>query len=116
MYRFARPSAILVDRDQGVLRAGTHTLQTAAAVGKAVLGTDISGLRDAVRDGETGLLVPAGDVVALAEGMRSLLADDERRQRLGNQGREWARCFDWNRLAKDQEGVYLRALGEISGV
>ena len=32
-YRFARPSAILVDRDQGVLRAGTHTLQTAAAVG-----------------------------------------------------------------------------------
>ncbi len=88
----------------------------AAAVGKAVLGTDISGLRDAVRDGETGLLVPAGDVVALAEGMRSLLADDERRQRLGNQGREWARCFDWNRLAKDQEGVYLRALGEISGV
>jgi gamma-glutamyltranspeptidase/glutathione hydrolase len=32
-YRFARPSAILVDRDQGVLRAGTHLLQTAESVG-----------------------------------------------------------------------------------
>lgn len=32
-YRFARPSAILVDRDAGVLRAGTHLLQTAEAVG-----------------------------------------------------------------------------------
>ena len=88
----------------------------AAAVGKAVLGTDISGLRDAVCDGETGLLVPAEDIAALAEGMRSLLADDQRRRRLGDQGRAWARNFDWNRLAKEQEGVYLRALGEISGV
>ena len=32
-YRFGRPSALLVDRDNGVLRAGTHTLQTATAVG-----------------------------------------------------------------------------------
>jgi len=32
-YRFARPSAIVVDHDRGVLRAGTHTLQTAEAVG-----------------------------------------------------------------------------------
>jgi gamma-glutamyltranspeptidase/glutathione hydrolase len=32
-YRFARPSAILVDRDQGVLRAGAHLLQTAQALG-----------------------------------------------------------------------------------
>ena len=88
----------------------------AAAVGKAVLGTDISGLRDAVRDGETGLLVPAEDIAALAEGMRSLLADDQWRRRLGDQGRAWARNFDWNRLAKEQEGVYFRALRGISGV
>jgi gamma-glutamyltranspeptidase/glutathione hydrolase len=32
-YRFARPSALVVDRDHNVLRAGTHTLQTAEAVG-----------------------------------------------------------------------------------
>ena len=32
-YRFARPSAILVDNEAGTLRAGTHILQTAEAVG-----------------------------------------------------------------------------------
>ena len=83
----------------------------AAAMGKAVIGTDISGLRDAIRDGETGLLVPAADAAALEAGMRSLLADEEGRQRLGGRGREWARRFDWNRLAKDQGGGYLRAIG-----
>ena len=48
----------------------------AAAAGKAVLGTDIDGLRDAVRHDETGVLVPPEDVGALAEGMRALIADD----------------------------------------
>ena len=85
----------------------------AAAAGKAVLATDISGLCDAVRDGETGLLVPAADVAALAAGMRSLLADSQRRRRFGEQGRKWARNFDWNLLAKEQEAIYLRAIGEI---
>ena len=32
-YRFGRPSALVVDREHNVLRAGTHTLQTAEAVG-----------------------------------------------------------------------------------
>ena len=88
----------------------------AAAAGKAVIGTDISGLRDAIRDGETGLLVPAGDATALASAMRTLVTDDERRRWLGAEGRKWARNFDWNLLAKEQEGVYLKALGGISGV
>ena len=88
----------------------------AAAVGKAVIGTDISGLRDAICDGETGLLVPSGDAAALAAAMRALVADDQRRRWLGAEGRKWARNFDWNLLAKEQEGVYLKALGGISGV
>ena len=88
----------------------------AAAVGKAVIGTDISGLRDAICDGETGLLVPAGDGAALAAAMRALVADDQRRRWLGAAGRKWARNFDWNLLAKEQEGVYLRALRGVSGV
>ena len=55
----------------------------AAAAGKAVLGTDIDGLRDAVRHDETGVLVPPGDVGALADGMRVLIADDSKRRALG---------------------------------
>ena len=79
----------------------------AAAAGKAVLGTDIDGLRDAVRHDETGVLVPPEDVGALADGMRALIADDARRQALGAAGRVWAGRFGWDRLAEDLEGVYL---------
>jgi len=76
---------------------------------KAVLGTRVSGLRDAVREGETGLLVEAGQPGALAQGMRQLLDQPELRQRLGKEGRVWAGRFDWEQIARDQEEVYLRA-------
>ncbi len=82
----------------------------ASAAGKAVLGTQIKGLQDAVRHDETGLLVEPGSPEALAQGMRQLLADPERRQRMGRQGRTWAGRFDWDRIARDQEAVYLQAM------
>ena len=82
----------------------------AAAAGKAVLGTDIDGLRDAVRHDETGVLVPSEDVGALAEGMRALIVDDARRRALGAAGRTWAGRFGWDRLAEDLAEVYLGAV------
>ena len=85
----------------------------AAAAGAAVLGTNIDGLRDAVSDGESGLLVPADDVDALASGMRQLLDDDQLRQRLGQAGRERARRFDWDDIALEKEGLLQQALADI---
>ncbi|MYC70930.1 MAG: glycosyltransferase family 4 protein [Gemmatimonadetes bacterium] len=85
----------------------------AAAAGKAVLGTDIDGLRDAVRHDETGVLVPPEDVGALAGGMRALIADDSKRQAMGAAGRAWAGRFGWDRLAEDLESVYLRTVEEM---
>ena len=84
----------------------------ASAAGKAVLGTQIDGLRDAVRDGDTGILVESGNPGQLASGMRRLLADSDLRERLGLAGREWARRFDWDRIALDQEQVFLRVAEE----
>jgi glycosyltransferase involved in cell wall biosynthesis len=84
----------------------------AQAAGKAVLGTRVSGLRDAVQEGQTGLLVEAGQPEALAQGMRTLLDQPELRLRLGQQGREWARRFGWDQIARDQDAVYLRAAEE----
>ncbi|HEX6782266.1 MAG TPA: glycosyltransferase family 4 protein [Solirubrobacterales bacterium] len=55
----------------------------AAAAGKPVVASDIGGLRDIVLDGETGLLVPPDDRLALAEAMRRLIRDEGLRQRLG---------------------------------
>jgi len=53
----------------------------------AVVAADVGSVAEAVRDGETGLLVPAEDPVALAAAMRRLLADEGLRRRLGAQGR-----------------------------
>ena len=88
----------------------------AAAAGKAVLGTRIDGLRDAVGDGETGVLVEAGSVEHLERGMRRLLDDAALRRSLGQRGRVRARRFDWDRVALDQEAVYLRAAAENEGL
>jgi glycosyltransferase involved in cell wall biosynthesis len=74
------------------------------AVGTPVIATDAPGLRDAVRHGETGLLVadgPAEEFVArLAERMGELLADPALAERLSRGALAWSRRFDWDRTAE----------------
>ncbi|MDP6041734.1 MAG: glycosyltransferase family 4 protein [Candidatus Latescibacteria bacterium] len=82
----------------------------ASAASKAVIGTDIPGLADAIRPNETGLLVPSENPEALASAMEQLLADAQLRKRLGEAGRKWAERFTWDRIAKDQERVYLEVV------
>jgi glycosyltransferase involved in cell wall biosynthesis len=53
----------------------------------AVLATDVGSVREAVRDEETGLLVPPDDADALAASLRRLLADADLRRSLGSRGR-----------------------------
>jgi glycosyltransferase involved in cell wall biosynthesis len=55
---------------------------------RAVVASDVGSTAEAVRDGETGLLVPPEDSAALASAIRKLLAEAELRQRLGEQGRQ----------------------------
>jgi len=54
---------------------------------RPVIATKPGGHTDMVVDGETGLLVPRGDVQALADGMRVLISDAELRERLGKAAR-----------------------------
>ena len=61
-------------------------LLEAMGAGLAVVATDVPGHRDVVRDGETGLLVPAGDEKALAAAIATLMDDPERRRRMGQAG------------------------------
>ena len=86
----------------------------AQAAGKAVLATQISGLQDAVRHGETGHLVVPDNASALADGMRYLLDNELVRAQMEGRAQAWARRFDWDQLALDQEGVYLRAMNANS--
>lgn len=62
----------------------------AMAMGKPVIATRITGLPEAVIDGETGFLVAPGDIGALAAKLRLLLSDPGLRERMGRAGREFA--------------------------
>ncbi len=73
----------------------------------AVVATDIPGHQEVVVDGITGLLAPADDPGALAEGVAALLADKPRRERLGQAGRERVeRAFPLAPIVKALEDVY----------
>jgi glycosyltransferase involved in cell wall biosynthesis len=62
----------------------------AAAMGKAMVLTDVRGCREVVRDGIEGILVPRRDPDALAEAILRLLRDDDLRMRVGSAARERA--------------------------
>ena len=73
----------------------------AAACGTAVIASDSPGIRESVRNGETGFLVRHGDVPALAAAMGRLAADRSLAERLGAQGRSFATTFTWERTASE---------------
>lgn len=87
----------------------------AMAHGRPVVATGVGGLRDLVVDGETGILVPARDPVALRAALERLLADPELRRRLGSAGRERAReRFSWDAVTESTLGAYADAAGRMS--
>lgn len=82
-----------------------------SAVEVPVVASDVGGLPDTVRDGETGLLVPPGQPDALADAIRSLLQDERWREQMGRAGREIVvREFDWNRILDKWVETFLAAL------
>ena len=55
----------------------------AAQAGKAIIGTRTGAVPEILDEGRAGLIVPPGDVKALAEALRKLMADEELRRNLG---------------------------------
>ena len=84
----------------------------ASACGVPVVASDSPGLREAVRHGRTGLLVPHGDPEALAAALGRLLEDRAERDRLGRQGVEWASSFSWDVAADLMEGSLQATVAE----
>jgi glycosyltransferase involved in cell wall biosynthesis len=75
------------------------TVVEAAACGTPSLASDSPGLRDSVRHGVTGFLVPHGDIAALAARMLELAADPPLVTRLGAAARAFAEGLSWERTA-----------------
>jgi glycosyltransferase involved in cell wall biosynthesis len=86
------------------------TIIEAAACGRPVVAADVPGCRDAVRHGETGLLVPVRDPAALADALGRLARDANMRREMGRAGRRMAvEDFSTDRVNRDTLAVYARA-------
>jgi glycosyltransferase involved in cell wall biosynthesis len=88
------------------------TLLEAMRAGRPAVVTRVGGNPEAVADGETGRIVPVGDVDALGGAMVEMLADPARAARIGAAARQrWARDFTAERMVSQTEGLYRAALG-----
>ncbi|MFO7573147.1 MAG: glycosyltransferase family 4 protein [Gaiellaceae bacterium] len=83
--------------------------------GRAVIASDVGGLPEIVADGETGLVVPAGDAEALAHEIVALAGDLGRAAEMGRAGRKRAlESFTQEQCTDQTEALYLRELASAS--
>lgn len=85
------------------------TVVEAAKLGTMAIASDVPGLRDSVRNGETGLLFQAGDASACASEMDRIYSNDDLRTRLTEGARTYADEFRWD-VAAEQTLNLLQGL------
>jgi glycosyltransferase involved in cell wall biosynthesis len=104
---FAAPCVVGNDGD----RDGLPTvLLEAMAVGAPCIATDVTGIPEAIQDGETGFVVPQGDFVAFAAAMERLLDDSELRAQIASRARcRVERHFDVRRNAAELRDLFVSA-------
>ncbi len=79
----------------------------AMACGTAVVASDVGGIPEVVTDSQTGLLVPPGDPVVLAEAISSLVLDPARATAMGQLGRQRVAAeFSWASIAAQTAALY----------
>jgi glycosyltransferase involved in cell wall biosynthesis len=88
-----------------------NALLDALAAGCAVVASDVAGVRLAVREDKTGILVPEQDADALARAVDGLLRDPRWRAQLGVAARaDVTTRLTWERTAAAYEAAYTRAI------
>jgi len=84
-----------------------NVLIQAASMGIPVISTDATGTKDAVSNGENGILIPIKNIEALKKAMLLMNQDHELRERMGRNGLTWSKNFNrldiWNEMNK----IYL---------
>ena len=87
----------------------------ASAMHLPVVASRVHGIPDVVSDGATGLLVPPGDVSALADAIRRLVADAELRGTMGRAGRAFVeQRYRWEDNVAQMERLYQHALAPFT--
>jgi glycosyltransferase involved in cell wall biosynthesis len=86
----------------------------AMALRKPVVATNISGIREAVEDGVTGILVPPADSKSLAQAIISLLMDKSKARAMGEAGRaRYLKQFTLKRMINAVEHIYAEQTGRV---
>jgi len=101
--------AVLPSRAEGMPNAVLEYM----AAGLPTVATAVGGTSEVIRDGETGLLVPAEDSAALAAALLRVLGDDQFAARLGHAGQESVLSkFSFEKLVSDTDALYSELLGK----
>lgn len=74
------------------------------------VASNVPGLRDSVRDGQSGLLFEYGDLDGLVRALVRVLTDTELRKRLVRDGRAWGERFGWDEVADDAAALIEEAI------
>lgn len=85
-------------------------LTEAFAAATPVVASNITGYRDVVRDGLDGVLIPPSDPVALAEALRTIALQPQRRRAMAVAARERAERFAWPKVAEEVAETYEDAV------
>jgi glycosyltransferase involved in cell wall biosynthesis len=78
----------------------------AQAAGAPVVTFDVGPLVE-VAGGGGARLIPPFDIDAFARAVAELVSDADQREQIARQGRRWARRYDWDVIAREQEAAYL---------
>lgn len=76
----------------------------AAAQGVPSVASCMAAIPEVVKDGETGILIPPGDVAALKDVLQRLLKDQDLAKQMGKEAHSWAKSFSWERCARESYG------------
>jgi glycosyltransferase involved in cell wall biosynthesis len=83
-----------------------RVLVEAMAAGKPVVASDVGGIPDLVRHGETGYLVPPADEKALSDSIKKLLADPGNAWEMGQQGKKLCQQFSLEAMIAKLDDLY----------
>ena len=67
--------------------------------GTPVIGYEVAGMKDSVKDGKTGILVEKGDFGSLASNALKLLSNKSLYERFEKKAEDWSRNFRWEKSA-----------------
>ena len=107
---FVLPS--IIDRKGDTEGLGTVLIE-AGLYKNALIGSNVGGIPDIIKHGETGLLVPQKDVNKLADAIEKLIKNEELRKKLAENAHNYVKQnFSWNKIIEEFKKLYKELINK----